>query len=205
MTVAITVTARTNCMRNFLITNYDTHRRHFLGRTISWRTPKLSDAGGSDGAVWQRLTPARIRSSDLVRLWNHGIAGKIMEQTRPTKALSKQTDAKRGAPRRSNHHKTTRPIKENTPVTPAASLSGESFRGSTVQSVKTDITDKMSNSPMRMLKSVRCDAMTSDFMEPNVFLSDRLRQCKPERERHVRIASRHRAQKRGGGSPAGNC
>ena len=39
---------------------------------------------------------------------------------------------------------------------------------------------------------------------PNVFLGDRLRKWKLERERHVRIASRQQAQKWGGGSSPGN-
>ena len=39
---------------------------------------------------------------------------------------------------------------------------------------------------------------------PNVFLSDGLRKWKPEREGRVRIASRHQAQNRGGGSSPGN-
>jgi hypothetical protein len=43
MTIAIPVTIRTNCAHSFLINNYDTRRRYFLGQNDFVPNRKLSD------------------------------------------------------------------------------------------------------------------------------------------------------------------
>jgi hypothetical protein len=103
----------------------------------------------------------------MVRLGIQGTAGKIIAQRTPPMALSRQTVAKRGARRRSSHHKTKRPTTENKQVTPAASLVGERRRGSMDHSVKMDNTSNPSNKQIRTQKSTRCDAIASGLMLPN--------------------------------------
>ena len=112
-----------------------------------------------------------VRCSRLVRLRCH-VAGKIMEQTIPTNALTRQIEAKRGAPVRSNHHKTKRPTKENIPIIAAALPKGESRCGSADQITAIEVTCNASSNPTITVKNARCDAMTLGFMEPNAKVSD---------------------------------
>ena len=90
-----------------------------------------------------------------------------MKPTIPAKALSRQINAKRGAPRRKNHHRVSRQTKETMQIMPAASLYGELHRGSTDQRERIEIASNASKPPVSTSKSARCRAIYSDFIRPN--------------------------------------